>query len=265
MNELNEKDIQLSPEVAAYKLQSEEREKQKIKKKINTGLRAIGLVGLFFIAWQTFDVLFEISWFGRIFNKALYIDTWYTLQHAIIDGGSPVFDNTLLWGKWLPVTILTGVLIMMVIGLGYVLAFNIRDVIATVKEFFGFGGNVTRELTDELKNVVDETGITSLGDKIKAPFKKKSKKLLFPNTDDKKIEKLKKSLETTDNHKSDVIDNSVVKEEPKITTIKKELSNKDMNKKIDAILNDQNLTYDEAQKAVNDLQNNTVISEKKLF
>ena len=252
-----------SAELEEYIRQGRER----TKAQINTALRGLGLIASILLFMVAFDIFYEGSMFGMIFSNPDFKSYWAVMN------ANDFYDDIFYWKNWLPIGIQTLTLILIFIAMAYVIAFNVSDVIVTIKKFFGLGTGVASELSAELKRNVDESGINELADKVNSklpnPFKKKK---LFGKDDDAKIAELKKELGVVDVkpevEKKDEVSNIVavraaVSNTPLVDTSKVERSEKELNREIDAILNDQSLGYEEAQDLVKALESNTIITNKK--
>jgi hypothetical protein len=168
---------EMTPELQKYLAEA----RQRTKEKINTILRALGLIGAVLIFLVTFDVLYEGTLFAAIFSRADFKAYWDAMTLG------KFYDDWLYWRTWLPVTLLTAILVSLFIMMAYVIAFNVRDLIATIRNFFGIGEDVTKELTGELRDVAKESGL----DKVTSKLGKK-KKALFE--DDEKVDLSKYDL-----------------------------------------------------------------------
>ena len=100
-----------------------------------------------------FDVLYEGTLFAAIFSKRDFKAYWEAMTLK------QFYDDLLYWDTWLPVTILTAILVSLFIMMAYVIAFNVKDLIVTVRNFLGIGEDVTKELTGELRNAARESGL----------------------------------------------------------------------------------------------------------
>jgi hypothetical protein len=248
-------DDEMTPELQKYLAEARKRTKEKI----NTVLRALGLIAAVLIFLVAFDVLYEGTVFGAIFSNKDFKAYW----DAMVIGD--FYDDWLYWSTWLPVTILTAILISLFVMMSYIIAFNVKDLISTIKNFFNIGEDVTKELTGELRNVAKESGLGKLG-------LGKKKKSLFDDDDEKdfskydllkeeeeekpkiskKEEKLRKEIEKLNVSEEQIEADKKANAEPRKEKL--EMTEKEINDKIDKILNDQSLTTEEAQRQVTELE-----------
>jgi len=232
----------------------------RIKAQINTALRGLGLIASVLLFMVAFDIFYEGSLFGLIFSHTDFKSYWAVMN------ANDFYDDIFYWKNWLPVAIQSITLVLIFVAMAYVIAFNVNDLIVTIKKFFGLGTGVMDELSTEFKRNVDESGISQLTDRLgnKLPFKKTKK--LFGKGDAAKIEKLKKELNVPEKKQEVKVAVKAYKE-PVVDPTKIERTEKELNKKVDLILEDQSLSYQEAQDAVKELEANTIITnnKKKLF
>lgn len=161
--DLQEKDVLLTEEEYARK------SRQKTKDSMNRVLRVVGLISSFLLIYiGLFDAMFELSYFGLIFDKESHNIIWEILSgnygRDLVDAApalgtlieNPIFDDPLRFYSWLPKLMFTIVLILAVIGTIYLAVYNIVDIIAMIKSFLRSGLDVASDLTGTVRDSVRE-------------------------------------------------------------------------------------------------------------
>lgn len=156
--------------------------RRKTKESVNRVLRVLGLFAASLIIYVgVLDPFFEISFFGRIFTKDTYLEYWGTnvngfgglwqkIATSIEDGGLGIYDDKLLgFGSFLPKFAITIMIVLTVLGLVYLLTYNIIDLVGLIKGMISSAKGISRDIS---LNVYD--GVSEIkGDK-KPSTKKKN-------------------------------------------------------------------------------------------
>lgn len=114
------------------------RSRLKTRSKINRVTRVFGFFTMVLLIYVgIFDPLFELSYFGWIFNKDVFRQSWEVMSGNFNATGlealknAPVFDNyskgIRLWSTWLPALGITVILIVCAVFLVYFLTYCIVD------------------------------------------------------------------------------------------------------------------------------------------
>lgn len=166
----------------------------KTKEQINRILRICGLIFAFLLlTGGLFDPLFELSYFGFMADKEVHKSAWQYLYE------SRIFDDGMEFGDWLPKLTITFALIVGAIGVVYLIAYNVIDIINMIKNFFNVGADISKELTSTVKE-----SITS---------ERKKRKKFLDETDEtesilmkEKPKRKKKQVDELDGFTSDELD-----------------------------------------------------------
>ena len=116
-------------------------------KKVNQFLRGMGTIFVVIVYFLMAEFLWEISWFGLIsassrdehhmFWKFISSDVGSTVlpdYSALgIDYAGKIFDDYFKWGNWIPKACMTVFLVLLTIGIAYIIAFSINDIIGMIK------------------------------------------------------------------------------------------------------------------------------------
>lgn len=156
VKQMDEREVLLTEEEYARK------SRQRTKEKMNRVLRVVGLVASFLLIYiGLFDSMFELSYFGLLFDKEAHNVIWEILSgygapelgelgYGVLNS-SPIFDDPLMFYSWLPKLMFTFVLIAAVVGTVYLAVYNLVDIINMIKGFFRGGVEVTKDLTGTVK------------------------------------------------------------------------------------------------------------------
>lgn len=123
--------------------------------KINQFLRGMGTVFVAIVYFLMAEFLWETSWFGAIFpgSRDEYNAFWKFIGTAgeeiivfkdgvVLPEGAElmipmfqgkIFDDWFKWGAWIPQACMTVFLILLTIGIGYIIAFSINDIVGMIK------------------------------------------------------------------------------------------------------------------------------------
>lgn len=142
----------------------EQERKRVSKERLNTFLRIVGLIStVLLITAGLFDILFEMSYFGKIANmisgSAEHDRIWEIIGHDLtktLEDGSVaivgrIFDNV-IFGVWFPKIVITILFAAGVIGVIYLITFSIVDFVDFIKNTIG----ITKQgIKDNVKNIKD--------------------------------------------------------------------------------------------------------------
>lgn len=210
----------------------EKRRRLKTKERINKVLRIAGLIAVIVLVYGgLIDWLFEISWFGWIWDKIAgtnqYSTAWAVLSgnydvliKTVVDENEvitsvetytlSVFDNNLWFGVWLAQLGCTLLLIAIILLAVYLITYYIVDVIQIFRNFYfttkrtvkDLGGNIKDTASIEglqlspLKKKKSKTVESVVADTVTQP--KTKEKSLFTEEEQKELaDKVKKSEEVT--------------------------------------------------------------------
>jgi len=163
----NDKNKKLTPEQeieAKIRADLEQKQRDKAKGQINQAQRIAGLFAFILIFLVAFELFFEGSFFGLIFSRADYRLFWDMMR------SNHFFDDWLQWGNWLAVTIFTGIIVGLAVAVAYLISYNVRDLVIFIKQFFGIGGVVVREVGTGLKEGLNEVDYRKKKDGPKSLF-----------------------------------------------------------------------------------------------
>ena len=141
-----------------------EKERKRInKERLNTFLRVVGLVTtVMLIVVGLFDVLFELSYFGRISEifggPVEHTAAWDYLSNGAIAGGFEIFDDGMAIGVWFPKLVLTMVLVAGVVGVIYLITFSIVDFVDFIKNIIKTGRQVTSDNVENIRSIFPKFG-----------------------------------------------------------------------------------------------------------
>ena len=125
----------------------EKRQRLIIKENINRVLRVAGLIAILFLVSMAIPTLFELSVFG-IWIKGL------TAYHEALTQFIPSgISDYPLYMSWVSVVLLTIILVAVILGIVYLITYNVVDLIV----FFKHIGKSFKGATDELKFAVQDT------------------------------------------------------------------------------------------------------------
>lgn len=215
----------------------EKRRRLKTKEKINKILRVIGLAAVILIAYcGLMDWLFELSWFGLIWDKISggdqYSVAWSTLigetpvlVDAVFDdagnlvSGTPTYlsiiDDRLWFGPWLSKLGATLIFIAIIVICIYLITYYIIDFIQIFKNLYITSKKAVKDLGANVKDTADVEGFS-----LKKKEKKKDEyvdvvipepveKSLFTEEEKKELaEKVEKSEEIANGKKKRRKENS---------------------------------------------------------
>lgn len=162
--ELKKDTTPVAPEKSAEEnlvlLTEEEYEKirrKKTKEKINRVLRVCGLIFSFMLVYcGVYDPLFELSYFGFLADKEAHVAAWDFLGLESDLYKTPIFDDPMQFGTWLPKLMITAVIIIVTVGVIYLVVYNIVDIIGLFRNMYRSGIEITRDLSDTVKDTVSE-------------------------------------------------------------------------------------------------------------
>ena len=139
-------------------------------KKVNQFLRGMGTIFVVIVYFLMAEFLWEISWFGLIgqssrdehhmFWKFISSDVGSTVlpdyEGLGIEYTGKVFDDYFKWGNWIPQACMTVFLVLLTIGIAYIIAFSINDIIGMIKNL----------LVSSKKTVLDlgQTATSNIGE-----------------------------------------------------------------------------------------------------
>jgi hypothetical protein len=135
------------------------RNKERTKQAIDKGVRILGVITATILFLVSFEVLFEISAFGAIFTRTIHANFWEAARDSIASGGLQLYDDWFGFGVWLPVTIITLILISLAVGLAYLVSIYVKDLIQFIRSILATGGVITKELGTNVKEAMEEEGL----------------------------------------------------------------------------------------------------------
>lgn len=155
-------------------------------KRINQFLKGMGTIFVVIVYFLMAEFLWEVSWFGALFPGSRdefgafwkFIST--DLNSVIIPEMDPttlsgkIFDDWFNWGTWIPQACITVFLVLLTIGIAYIIAFSINDIISMVKNLLV---NSKKTLTD-IGQTATANFNKGLGIESEVESIKKTKKLL---------------------------------------------------------------------------------------
>lgn len=143
------------------------RNKERTKQTIDKFVRILGVLTSSILFLVSFEVLFEISAFGAIFTREVHLNFWEAASDPVSAGGLGLYDDWFQFGAWLPVTIITLILISLAVGLAYLVSIYVKDLIQFIRSILSTGGVITKELGTNVKEAIEDEG---LGKKKKGLF-----------------------------------------------------------------------------------------------
>lgn len=195
--------------------------------RINQILRGAGIIFIIILYLVMAEFLFEISIFGAIFpnTRVEHTDFWNFVSTGIIDPdvetkltpSGRIFDDWWQMGPLLPKLGLSIVLVLATVGIGFLIAYSISDIIGIIKNMF----IVTHKTVKDIGEIAQEGISEELGTEV-VPRKKTKK--LFEDTPDDLKEQVK------------------VKQPKQSRAEKKAAKTEALNNEVDALL-DQLLTH----------------------
>lgn len=153
------------------------RQRLAIKENINRVLRIAGLVGILFLVSVGIIPLFQLSVFGLIFTKEIYHSSWDTIM------SNNEWLRMMMGNEWLVVVLLTIILFAIILGVVYLVTYNIVDLIVFFKNIGKGFKNATEDLRGTVKDTMTDDLIVE-----KKPIKKEKKE------EKKEKEKAKKEV-----------------------------------------------------------------------
>jgi len=265
---------------AQAKKELEDESKQKTRDVVYEILKVFGLALLTLFILVGFEMLFELSLFGAIFQHSHYTFWWGQLMGTDKIGGwkidgimysydtakqlfassgyadfnewltavnavqfSPAFDDWLWFSNpWLPATIITLVMIGLGAGLALVYSIVINDIISLVKRLKGIGKAFFKEATGNVQEAIDNQFV-----------KDKEEKTLFDEESDdgeekvveEKVKKEKKQRQPR-----------VKKEKPEVYEVKKRDTTESLFDDVD------DATLDELLKAPHTVEEQNLLNNK---
>lgn len=160
----------------------EKRQRAKTREKINRVTRSFGLVAILLLVYVgVFDPLFELSFFGFLFNRSAFTAGWECLSDPNMAGGR-IFDDPMIFGSWLPQIGVTALLILVAVLIVYFLTYTIVDIVDLFRGLIESGRDITRDLSGNVKDTMNVKPIE------KVEKKKPVKKSLFAGDDVKNDE-----------------------------------------------------------------------------
>lgn len=148
-------DRELERELLLTEEEYARRIRQKNKETMNRILRVVGLFASFLILYVgIFDPLFELSYFGWIFDKEIFKTAWDTLNRSAA-GGMGVYDDPMQFGLWLPQLGVTTILILATIGSVYLLVYNVIDIVGLIKRIFASTHEITKDFASTLRDTAE--------------------------------------------------------------------------------------------------------------
>lgn len=138
-----------------------DKERKRInKERLNTFLRVVGLFStVLLITAGLFDILFEMSYFGKIGNMISgskeHNRIWEIIGSTLTDGEGNIvgriFDNA-IFGIWFPKIVITAIYAAGIVGVVYLVTFSLVDFVEFIKNAIG----VTKQgVKDNLNNLKD--------------------------------------------------------------------------------------------------------------
>lgn len=141
-----------------------ERERKRInKEKLNTFLRVVGLFStVLLITAGLFDVLFEMSYFGKIANffssseehNRIWDIIGNTMTKQLDDGTvvtvGKIFDDGIHIGLWFPKTVITMLFAGGIVGMIYLITFSLVDFVEFIQNAIGM---TKQGVADNIKNL----------------------------------------------------------------------------------------------------------------
>lgn len=209
--------------------------------RINQILRGAGIIFIIILYLVMAEFLFEISIFGAIFpnTRDEHFKFWKFVTTdvgtVIWDDGTPmsgsgkIFDDWWQMGPLLPKLGLSIVLVLATVGIGFLIAYSISDIIGIIKNMF----IVTHKTVKDIGEIAQEGISEELGTEV-VPRKKTKK--LFEDTPDEPKEQVK------------------IKQPKQSRAEKKAAKTEALNNEVDALL-DQLLTHPHTateEKIIND-------------
>lgn len=208
--------------------------------RINQILRGAGIIFIIILYLVMAEFLFEFSIFGAIFpnTRDEHLSFWTFVTTDVSEIGIPfgpdgrsgkIFDDWWQMGPLLPKLGLSIVLVLATVGIGFLIAYSISDIIGIIKNMF----IVTHKTVKDIGEIAQEGISEELGTEV-VP-KKKTKKL-FDDTPDDPKEQVK------------------VKQPKQSRAEKKAAKTEALNNEVDALL-DQLLTHPHTaseEKIIND-------------
>lgn len=155
------------------------RERAKVKERINRVTRVAGLFAILILVYAgIFDPLFELSFFGWIWDKNAFRDGWAALTQL------GILDDIFQFGSWIAKLGITIILIGVVLLMVYFITYCIVDLIDLIKTFIAAGKDITGDLSGAVKDTIPTEK--------QAEDKKKEKKKLFDEVPDELNKKPKR-------------------------------------------------------------------------
>jgi hypothetical protein len=186
-------------------------------KKVNTFLKGMGTIFVVIVYFLMAEFLWEVSWFGALFpgSRDEFTAFWKFISTDINSVIIPDVDSTLIsgkifddwfkWGTWIPQACMTVFLCLLTIGIAYIIAFSINDIISMVKNLLV---NSKKTLTDigqtATQNINKGLGIEDTVENIRKP-----KKLLdddIPSNIKESNNKKAKNKKTKEEKEQDEVD-----------------------------------------------------------
>lgn len=172
----------------------EQREKRKAV--TDQVLRFLGLMTAIVLFFVSFDIFYEMSWFGAIFTRADHLAIWEVMWLEKFEGGLRIYDDWFNFDVWLPITMITMLMVLLATAMAFLISYYIKDLFTLIARFVDLGRGVGDEIGSNFKKGLDE-GTKSLNLK-----RRKDKKGLFEDDEeevaqpkpDKKREKAEKML-----------------------------------------------------------------------
>jgi hypothetical protein len=252
-----------------------ERSRENTKQAADKIVKFLGIVLATILFLISFSMLAPFTIFARMFGTTASAE-W--AKHPSIFSSGSIYYAFIGPSPTVAVLIMTVVQLALATLLAFLISLYVRDIIIVIKGVLKIGKSISSEVGKGVEEGLEEAGVKNLNlKKGKKPlFEEDEKKsasdydLLQEKEKDgkpkisKKEEKLLKEIEKLSEPDTDVVEEA--KPEPKVEEPTK-MSDKEINEKIDSILNDQSLTTEEAQRQVAELEAKLIgkTDKKKLF
>lgn len=141
----------------------EKKQRLETKNRINKITRVFGVFAIILLVYAgIFDPLFELSFFGAIFDREAFDYGWEALYKGPgigdhwAEGNKPILDDPFQFGPWIGQLGLTLAFIAIIIVGIYFLTYCIVDVVDLFKVIFKSSKDITRSLSTNVKSTMPE-------------------------------------------------------------------------------------------------------------
>lgn len=144
------KEIDKKEQVLLTEAEFERKQRLKNREKINRVTRVFGLIAILILVYQgIYDPLFELSFFGFIFDKSAFVEGWKWANSLAI------YDDLMEFGNWLPQLGITAGLVGVTVLLVYFLTYTIVDIVEMIRSLIESGRDITRDLSGNVKDTMN--------------------------------------------------------------------------------------------------------------